>query len=195
MATDRRFARFNAGASTATGEPDASPLTQHAVPEGGMCLSAFVLLTEAGHSGRVLLGRLNPEARWDHIGALDPERARVHSRGWMIPSSHLLLGESPHDAARRIVKEQLELEGVRLSEPKVVSEVGTPRRFPDLPNHWDLEFIFTAELSSGKPPKARAWRELRFVDLSRTKKAEMARSHEDVLESAGFRFEDSAGAS
>jgi ADP-ribose pyrophosphatase YjhB (NUDIX family) len=158
-----------------------------------MCLSTFVVLTETGSPTRVLLGHLNKEARWDHIGALDPERVQVHSTGWMIPSSHLILKESPHESARRILKEQLELEDVQLSEPMVVSETYTPRRFPELPSHWDLEFIFRGELPKGTLPRAPAWKELSFVDLSRTRKSEMARSHEDVLESAGFEFaEDSA---
>jgi len=155
-----------------------------------MCLSAFVVLTGSGRPNRVLLGHLNPEARWDHIGALDPERIAVYSKGWMIPSSHLILGEPPREAARRVLKEQLELEGVPLSESMVVSETYTPRRFPDLPSHWDLEFIFRGELQSESPPEAYAWKELAFVDLSRIGKSDNARSHEDVLESAGFTFAD-----
>jgi ADP-ribose pyrophosphatase YjhB (NUDIX family) len=193
MTTDRRFARFNSGKSLVTGQQDASPLTTRELPEGGMCLSSFVLLSEVGHPNRVLLGHLNTEARWDQIGALDAERIAVHSRGWMIPSCHLMLRESPHDAARRVLREQLELDGVRLSEPQVVSEVYTPRRFPGLPSHWDLEFIFRGELPHGVIPRATAWRELAMVDTLKTRKSEMARSHEDVLESAGLRFaEDSA---
>ena len=189
MTTDRRFARFNAGSAISSGKPDTGALTTREVPEGGMCLSSFVVLTEAGGPNRVLLGRLDPGAAWDHIGALDPERVEAHSRGWMIPSSHLILRESPQAAAGRILREQLELEGVRLSGPTVVSEVYAPKRFPHLADHWDLEFVFRGELHAGKPPpRASAWRELAFVDLGRTKKVEMARSHEDVLESAGFRF-------
>lgn len=115
-----------------------------------MCLSAFVVLTEAGNPDLVLLGRLNSEANWDHIGGLDPERATVHSKGWMTPSCHLVLKESPQDAAKRVLNEQLGLKDVNLSEPKVVSEVYTPRRFPDLPSHWDLEFIFRGELPRGR---------------------------------------------
>ena len=188
MTTDRRFARFNAGKSTVSGKTEVSPLTQHEVPEGGMCLSAFVVLTEAGYPNWVVLGHLNPEAAWDHIGALDPERTEVHSKGWMIPSSHLLLKEPPQEAARRILWEQLMLKGVPLSEPSVVSETYTPRRFADLPSHWDIEFIFRGEISTARLPKTPAWKELAFVDVSRTRKSEMARSHEDILESAGFRF-------
>jgi len=193
MTTDRRFARFNAGNSTVSGKPDAGPLTMREIPEGGMCLSAFVVLTAAGSPSRVLLGHLNPKAMWDHLGALDPERVEVHSKGWMIPSSHLLLKEPPQEAARRILKEQLELEGVPLTGPMVVSETYTPRRFPDLPSHWDLEFIFRGELPVENLPVAFAWKELAFVDINRTRKSEIARSHEDVLKSAGLKFaEDQA---
>src|ERR1700686_395592 len=73
MTTNRHFARFNAGKSTVSGKPDTSTLTAREVPEGGMCLSAFVVLTRADGPKQVLLGHLNPEAMWDHIGALDPE--------------------------------------------------------------------------------------------------------------------------
>lgn len=188
MGTDRQFARFSHGGS-------AGPLATREVPDGGMCLSAFVVLTQAGNQNAVLLGHLNSEANWDHIGALDSERVSVHSKGWMIPSCHLLLKESPQEAARRILDEQLGLKGPSLSEPRVVSEVYTPRRFPDLPSHWDLEFIFRGELPRGEPPRASAWKELAFVDISRTTKSEVARSHGDVLESAGFRFAESLPAS
>ena len=153
-----------------------------------MCLSAFVLLTESGNKNAVLLGHLNTEADWDHIGGLDSERVSAHSKGWMIPSCHLLLKESPQGAARRIMDEQLGLRGIGLSDPIVVSEVYTPKRFPDLPGHWDLEFIFKGELPRGGLPRSSAWRELAFVEAALTLKSEMARSHGDILESAGFKF-------
>ena len=153
-----------------------------------MCLSAFVVLAESRIPNRVLLGHLDSGANWDHIGGLNSERVGAHSKGWMIPSCHLIMKESPQDAARRVLSEQLELKDVALSEPKVVSEVYTPKRFPDLPSHWDLEFIVRGDLPRGTLPRAAAWKELTFVDVNRARKSEMARSHEDVLKSAGFRF-------
>jgi len=90
MPTDRKFCRF-ASADR--------PLQTREIPEGGICLSAFVVLSESGHRDRVLMGHLDPSAGWDHIGALDPERAALNSKGWMLPSSHLILGESPQAAA------------------------------------------------------------------------------------------------
>ncbi len=181
MTTDRRFCRFNRARDVTFGVTE--------FPESGICLSAFLILSEHGHPNRVLMGHLNPAAPWDHIGAMDATRVQVHSKGWMIPSSHLMLRESPQDAARRIAVEQLERPDLTFSEPQVVSEVYEPRRFPGVVGHWDLEFLFRGEWPPGRTPKAAAWTELRFVDLATTPKSAIARSHEDVLESAGLRFE------
>jgi ADP-ribose pyrophosphatase YjhB (NUDIX family) len=181
MTTDRRFSRFSKSPTTA-----AFSVTE--IPDEGVCLSAFLIVTEAGHPSSVLMGHMNPQAPWDHIGALDPSRVEAHSRGWMLPSSHLIVRESPQEAARRIAREQLELPDLEFTGPQVVSEVYTPRRFPGIAQHWDLEFLFRGELSTAELPHTAAWKELAFVDLPRTAKVEIARSHEDIIESAGFRF-------
>lgn len=177
MTTDRRFNKLG---DVPFGMPE--------VPEGGLCLSAFLVLSEKGHPDRVLMGHLDPSAAWDHIGALDASRTQVHRKGWMLPSSHLIVNESPDEAARRIAAEQLERRDLAFSEPRVVSEVHTPRRFQDIVRHWDLEFIFRGEWPVGVSPRASAWTELGFVDLATTPKSAIARSHEDILESAGLRF-------
>jgi len=75
-----------------------------------------------------------------------------------------------------------------LSGPKVISEVYTPRRFPGTALHWDLEFLFRGQLAARDVPHPAAWKELAFVDLRRTSKSDIARSHEDVIESAGLQF-------
>src|SRR2546425_282333 len=183
MTTDRRFSRFSKSPATA-----AFSVTE--IPEEGVCLSAFLIVTEAHDPKRVLMGHMNPKAPWDHIGALDPSRVEAHSRGWMLPSSHLIFRESPDEAARRIAREQLELPDLALSGPNVVSEVYTPKRFPGTAHHWDIEFLFRGQLAATDAPHPSAWTELAFVDLRRTSKAEIARSHEDVIESAGLRFGD-----
>ncbi|MGP8068715.1 MAG: hypothetical protein ACLP5V_02360 [Candidatus Bathyarchaeia archaeon] len=51
----------------------------------------------------------------------------------------LIFGESPQDAAVRILREQLGVEEQHLEAPQVFSEV-----YGAL-NHWDLEFVFLGE--------------------------------------------------
>ena len=143
------------------------------IPEGGLCLSVFLIISEIGSSNHVLMGRLNTDAPWDRIGALDPDRVERHSKGWMLPSSHLILGEGPKEAAERILKEQLGLANQAVNGPLLFSDVYGPK------NHWDLEFIFLGERDVA--PLHQAWRELKFIDLTTTRKEEIARSHEDIL--------------
>jgi ADP-ribose pyrophosphatase YjhB (NUDIX family) len=187
MITNRKFAGFVK--STASGS-EVPSFRMKEIPDGGMCLSSFLVISEQDNPKEVLMGRLNPKAPWDHIGALDEGRIQAHSKGWMLPSSHLIIHESPQEAAVRILREQIGIASsiVALSDPKVVSEVSTPRRFPNLPHHWDIEFIFRGTLARSRVPKSDAWVDLKFVDLGRTSRSEMARSHEDILESMGFEF-------
>ena len=104
------------------------------------------------------MGTLEPSADWEHIGALDASRALVHSKGWMLPSSHLIFKESPQEAARRILSEQLGIAELGLTGPLVISYVDTPQRFLELGDHWDLEFVFRGELAANPIPKPSAWR-------------------------------------
>jgi ADP-ribose pyrophosphatase YjhB (NUDIX family) len=149
------------------------------IPEGGFCISAFLVISKAKNPKQVLVGRTNKKAPWDHLGALDPERVERHSKGWMLPSSGLLLGESPEEAAERILKEQLSLTNQPLKGPFVFSEVYGPMR------HWDLEFIFQGERR--KAPANEAWSELMFIDLPKTRREDIARGHEDILAHVGKR--------
>jgi hypothetical protein len=182
--TPREFSRFNRIVDRSLGRSE--------LPEGGLCLSAFLVITEPGRTDRVLMGHLNPAAPWDRLGALNAARVERHRHGWMLPSSHLMIHESPEAAAHRIATEQLELPGLKLDGPRVVSEVYVPQRY--LPNeadwvaHWDFEFIFRGELAATDVPKPAAWTDLAFVDLRRTSTSDVARSHEDIIESAGLRF-------
>ncbi len=168
MATERRFCRFSRADR---------PVTTREIPEGGLCLSAFVVLNQTGREDRVLMGKLNPSEAWDHIGALDPERAQANSTGWMLPSSHLMIGESPEAAAERILKEQLGMPNQPLRGPFVFSEVYGAK------NHWDLEFVFLGDRAEvGQHP---AWSELRFVDVNEVPRDQIARYHEDILAHVG----------
>src|SRR5947199_7987044 len=92
-------------------------------PRGWFCLSAFLVISNSRNPKEVLLGHLNPDAPWDHIGALDPPRVEMNKNGWLLPACHLIVGESPQEAAKRILKEQLELKEQKLEEPMIFSEV------------------------------------------------------------------------
>ena len=167
MTTDRKFAAFS---------KEAVPPRMRKMPEGGMCVSAFVIVSKKADSGKVLMGRINPNANWDHLGALDAKRAVRVSAGWMLPSSHLILYETPEGAARRIFREQLNIKNMKLDGPLPFVDTS------GLENHWDIGFIFLGELESA--PKSASWLELAFVDPGEVQ-GEVVRSQLDVLAYAG----------
>ncbi len=168
MTTDRRFAAFSR---------TAVPPRVKEIPEGGMCISAFVILEQRGRPHHILLGRVNKAARWDHFAALDRERVERLSNGWMLPSSHLLLFESPQEAAQRIMREQLKIADQELAKPFAFGEAYGPN------NHWDFHFIFRGERDSVAPNDA--WTELKFLDVTTLRKGEIVRAHDDILGYAG----------
>jgi ADP-ribose pyrophosphatase YjhB (NUDIX family) len=100
----------------------------------------------------------------------------------MLPSSGLILGESPQEAAHRILREQLNLTEQALEGPLVFSDVYDVYG-EDMKNHWDLEFLFLGQ--RGDAPSSAAWSNLRFVDLTKTRREEIARGHEDILAHVG----------
>lgn len=175
---ERRFCRFATDRSVADG--------YRPLPPDGLCLSSFVILSRPGVPRDVLVGRIDPAAPWGHIGGLDPRRISLNAAGWMLPSSHLLYYEAPEEAARRVLIEQLGLSGIRMAPVEVFSERGAPRRHPGRDDHWDLEFLFRADAPAGWEPAHAAWSQLRFLDPSRTPRSDFTRSHDEVLELAGF---------
>lgn len=149
----------------------------NSVPEGGMCISAFLVISKKGAREDVLMGKINKNAEWDHIGALDGKRLERFASGWMLPSSHLMLFETPEGAARRILREQLGIRNQALDGPMAFADTsGTS-------NHWDLGFIFTGERETA--PSNAAWDDLEFVDVTRLKRDDIVRSQLDVLAYAG----------
>lgn len=180
MTTDRRFCRFSQASATAS-------FSVTEIPTDGFCISAFLVLQDSSDPRRVLMGHLDPRAPWDHIGALDPSRVEVHSRRWMLPSSHLIYGETPQAAAQRILVEQLEQPPtLPLDPPRIFSEVGVPRRFPDAKGHWDLELVFGGRIDSEAVRPARAWKDLALMDIRTVGRSNIARSHEEVLDLVGL---------
>ncbi|PSN99834.1 hypothetical protein B9Q05_11280 [Candidatus Marsarchaeota G2 archaeon ECH_B_1] len=155
------------------------------IPDGGMCLSVFLVITQKT-TGLVLMGKVNPEfAEWEHIGAINRERLLRIADKWMLPASHFIVYESPNDAVKRVLKEQLSMQNLELKGPFVYSEVYDIER-ANIKNHWDLEFVYTGELEK-LPPQNPAWKELGFVDVNALNDKEFARNHQDILANLGIR--------
>jgi ADP-ribose pyrophosphatase YjhB (NUDIX family) len=176
----RRFTRFVSGRSEADGFWE--------LPPNGLCLSCFVVLSPKEGAREALVGRIDANQPWLELGAIDSERALRIGEGWMLPSSHLQQFEPPQQAAERILREQLGIELRRLEGPTVVSEA---YRRPGLPHsgpHWDIEFVYRASAPARWRPQHPAWRELRFVDPAATPRDQFARSHDEILEQAGFQI-------
>jgi ADP-ribose pyrophosphatase YjhB (NUDIX family) len=179
----RRFARLRR-----------NPIEAHPgafeVPDNGMCLSVFLVLEPPNRDGAVLMGRLDPSAPWQEIGALDPKRVASFGDRWMLPSCQLLLFESPADAARRILKEQLESEPFPLHGPYVFSDPSERPVAAGRDPHWDFHFVYRGRWPSAVAPHAAAWKHLDFVEVARTSRKEIAREQGDVLELVGLRLKD-----
>ena len=175
---ERRFTRFRR-----TVPPGATGV--YPVPGSGMCLSAFLVLHPPGRKDEVLLGRLNADAPWLDLGALEPERVRSIGRRWMLPSSHLLFFECPDDAVRRICREQLTSELPRVDGPRVFSDPYPRTKGSNDDPHWDLHFVYVGDWPTDRPPASSAWSELKFVDVTRTDPGEIARAQADILDLVG----------
>ncbi len=175
----RRFARLRPGTEPA-------PTGFSTVPDDGFCLSAFVLLRPANQDGKVLFGKLDPGAAWSELGALEPARVAQVGDRWMLPSSQLLLFESPDEAARRIVREQLAARPIPLEGPSVFSEAyrrpGSTANDP----HWDLQFVYRGRWPTDRPPRVPVWKELAFLEVAGLDPGQIARNQGDVLALAGL---------
>jgi ADP-ribose pyrophosphatase YjhB (NUDIX family) len=175
MATERRFAAFDATGREGLGMKE--------IPKDGLCISTFLVINETNEPRKILAGRINPNARWDHIGAVNPGRLQRTAGGWMLPASHLIMLESPLAAVNRILREQLEIDENKAhmsSQPIVFSDV----REGDEP-HWDIGFIYRGSMAENDLPKTpTAWTELKFVDFDKTPRSNFVRFHDSVIDYA-----------
>gem|GEM_PF-185469 len=175
MPTDRIFCRFTRSAA---------PFSIHELPAEDICLSTFLIFSPPGDPKQVLVGRMNPEAPWDHLAGLATNEVEINQDRWVLPASHLLFGEGPNRAATRILHEQLGNLSATWDPPILDSQLYVPHG--QRTKHWDLQFIYRGRLASSRLPSLRPWSKLRLVDLSEAKASEFGRSHEDVLTSLGL---------
>jgi ADP-ribose pyrophosphatase YjhB (NUDIX family) len=156
------------------------------VPEGGVCLSTFIVLRPVGTPTKVLLGKPDPQAPWEQMATLDQAHLRSIGNRWILPASHLIELESPTDSAERILRQQLGITEVPLQGPEVFSEAYPSAIDPESGTHWDLHFIFRGDWPSARVPRFAVWRELAFVDPRDLTRADIARGHADILALAGL---------
>ena len=126
------------------------------VTQGGLCLSAFVLLRKAG---QVYVLRPADHARWkeDWAPNLRLYAPDALAKQWTLlrfPAAYLREGEHPDATVQRILREQLRLTGARVLHTRVHSFYGESRRFPGKP-HWDLAFV--ADVQTQEEPHPGPW--------------------------------------
>jgi hypothetical protein len=178
-ATAVRFARYRPT------ERDIRGRHAWAAPEGGLCLSAFLVVTD-GDAQDVLLGRPDPGWPWERCAALGPAHLAGVGERWILPSSHLLEFESPDEAAVRVARDLLEVPRLDLDGPRVFSERYPSTLDEEPKEHWDLHFVYRAAWPSGRPLRAAAWRNLRLHSRAQLRRSDVARDHSDILELAGL---------
>ncbi|MDE1819711.1 MAG: hypothetical protein KGJ23_01830 [Euryarchaeota archaeon] len=156
------------------------------VPDDGLCLNVFPLLTEPRRPDRVLMGRIDASFDWRRIGGMHPKRVADLADRWMLPSRQLFLYEAPSEAAKLILEEQLGLESLYLKGPEVISDVWERPEPVGKGPHWDLSFIYRGEWPPGRQLHSAPWRELAFKNPLILDPQEVGRHHLDVLALAGF---------
>jgi hypothetical protein len=180
LTTSRVFCRFARGSENTLGVRE--------IPTDGFCISTFLVISDSTNPKSVLMGKIDSSGPWDHLGAMFPELVQAASKGWMLPSSHLLLFESPDESARRVLTEQLGADDLQLSEPKVFSEVYNQK---GRENHWDLQFVFQGRLASDRLPETKGiWKELRFLNVDTISKGEIVRLNGDILGRLGLNIHE-----
>jgi len=157
---------------------EAPPAGFRELPEGGMCLSAFLFVRRGNE---ILLGKYRDDARWEELAGLDASRRKIHSAGWTIPASQLKYGEDPRTAARRIAEEILQIRAMTFSEPRAEVDLYEPKRFPGK-LHYDVWFLVDGVPPKGWAPRAPPWYgELAWRDAKTVPASAYARGHEDVV--------------
>ena len=152
------------------------------VSKGGTCLSSFLVLRGIGG---ILVGKPAKTEIWIErflVGEMFVQEYSVSGK-YLIPASHLKYGESPDEAARRVLTEQVGLGKGKLSFLEVQSHVSGDRDNPD-EAHWDICFLYEGRVK-GKIERPEWFSELKFVKPTDLKSDDFTRGHGDVLKEAG----------
>jgi len=160
------------------------------VPPGGTCLSSFMVIS---NGQRILVGKMDRPEIWVEKFLVGTARAKVYadSGKYVLPARHLHWYESPFEAARSVLRDQvgLDVPANRISLMDVQSHVSGDVNDEKEPPHWDICFVYQMKVS--KSPVARLRRpewfsELVFKPLGSLKQEDFTRGHGDVLQMAGM---------
>lgn len=150
------------------------------IPKGGTCISSFLILK--GKNG-ILVGKMAKPEIWVErfmVGeAFAPKYAA--SNKWLLPASHLIYGEKPEDAAKRILNEQLHLKNTKLSLLQVQSHLRSQDPTDPDAAHWDLCFVYGGQLRIKQLSKPDWFSELTFQKPRTLKSEDFTRDHGDIL--------------
>lgn len=145
-----------------------------------LCISSFLVsMTDEG----LLLGRMRDHKEWNSLDRIAAGGPGFEEGRWVLPASHLRVGEDPAAAAERIASEQLRARYGDLSLWRVLSfAYPFPSRNQDL--HWDVCFIYGVEAEVLSVPPWFA--EIRRVPPGEIERLRFARGHGDVIEELGL---------
>ncbi|MDA4129540.1 MAG: hypothetical protein OK457_02105 [Thaumarchaeota archaeon] len=157
------------------------------IPVGGVCLSTFIV---ASKDGSILLGLPKAGPAWPEkggerfSGAVELEKTGA----WILPATHLFIGESPDAASTRIAKEFAGLKGT----PKFAMIQSHTRpakiwwKHVGEAIHWDLCFVYDLEIN-GTPKKLKPWwKEMKLFTPKELHALQIGRSHQDILKEGGY---------
>ena len=158
------------------------------VPPGGTCLSSFVIVS---NGQRILVGKMDRPEIWIERFLVGPKFASVYAASgkYVLPARHLHWYESPFEAARSVLRDQVgfDVPGNKISLVDVQSYVSGDVNDEKEPHHWDICFLYRVQVSKSMAAKLRRpewFSELAFKPLGSLKQEDFTRGHGDVLQTA-----------
>ena len=160
------------------------------VPPGGTCLSSFVVVSDGQG---ILVGKMGHPEIWAEKFLVAPARAVVYAASgkYVLPARHLHWYESPFEAARSVLRDQIGLDVTRskVSLVDVQSHVSGDINDQKEPPHWDICFLYRTRVSKSLAAKLRRpewFSEMAFNPLGSLEQNDFTRGHGDVLQMAGM---------
>ncbi|HEX9710505.1 MAG TPA: hypothetical protein VGB42_11155 [Candidatus Thermoplasmatota archaeon] len=143
-----------------------------------VCLSTYIV-SEAGDG--LLVGRRANDPRWEQLDHAHPVDPQVGTTLWVLPATHLLVGETPSQAAKRVAKDQLLAPWLQLEDGGTFAHL---RPSVEGDPHWELAFVFETELTVSKAPP---WfTELRGLQRRYLRYESFAAGHGDIAADMGY---------